>query len=275
MAFYLDTLRRLVADGQLDPALPTLVVAGGETDRDVLMEAGFTDVTISNVDERMTGTEFAPYKWRFLDAEQLDVEPGEFAQIIEHMGLHHCGSPHRGLLEMYRCAGKAVLAFENRDSATMRLAVRLGFVPEHEFEAVADHDYRYGGYRNTAIPNAVYRWTERDVAKSLASFDPAHEIPVRFFYGLRLPHERIKLIRNPLVKLAFRASLVPFTVLSKLVPSQMNEFAFFIDKGARRHQSWIDPDTGTLTPRYFDNGKWTDPSVGKASVPADGAGPAA
>jgi hypothetical protein len=263
MSFYLDTVRRLVAEGRLDPALPTLVVAGGTTDRDVLLEAGFTDVTISNVDERMTGDEFAPCKWRFVDAEQIDVEPGEFAQIVEHMGLHHCGSPHRGLLEMYRCAGRSVLAFENRDSLAMRMAIRLGFVPEHEFEAVADHDYRYGGYRNTAVPNAVYRWTERDVAKSLASFDPAHDVPVRFFYGLRLPHERIKLIRNPLLKLAFKASLVPFALLAKAMPSQMNEFAFFIDKGARRYQTWIDPATGTLTPRYFDQGKWTDPSAGK------------
>ena len=265
-AFYLETLRTLVREGKLDPAAPTLVVAGGDTDRDVLLEAGFTDVTISNVDERMTGSEFAPFKWLFLDAEQLDVEPGRFAQIIEHMGLHHCGSPHRGLLEMYRCAGKAVLAFENRDSLTMRAAIRLGFVPEHEFEAVADHDYRYGGYRNTAVPNAVYRWTERDVEKSLASFDPAHAIPVRFFYGLRLPHGRINLIRNPLVKLAFKASLVPFTLLAKLAPSQMNEFAFFIDKVARRPQAWIDPDTGTLTPRYFDDGKWSDPTAGKPAA---------
>ena len=268
MAFYLDTIRRLVADGLLDPHLPTLVVAGGATDRDVMLAAGFTDVTISNVDERMTGDEFAPFKWLYVDAEQIEVEPGRFPQIVEHMGLHHCGSPHRGMLEMYRCAGKSVLVFENRDSLAMRAATRLGFVPQHEFEAVADHGYRYGGYRNTAVPNAVYRWTERDVEKALASFDPAHQVPVRYFYGLRLPHHRIALIRNPLLRLAFRASLAPFSLLARLVPTQMNEFAFFIDKGARRPQAWIDPETGTLTPRYFENGKWRDPSSAKD---ADGA----
>lgn len=59
---------------------------------------------------------------------------------------------------------------------------------------------------------------------------------------------------------------------ARLAPSQMNEFAFFIDKGAgaRRHQSWIDPATGTLTPRYFDNGKWSDPSASKQADPEAG-----
>src|SRR5215207_3775626 len=142
MSLYSTTIRQLVKEGRLDPSLPTLVVAGGATDRQVLLDAGFTDVTISNLDERMVGNEFAPYKWLFLDAEDLAVEPARYAQIIEHMGLHHCGSPHRGLLEMYRCAGNSVLVFENRDSLAMTVATRLGFVPVYELEAVADNGYR-------------------------------------------------------------------------------------------------------------------------------------
>ena len=265
MSLYLDTLKRLVAEGRLDPAAPTLVVAGGATDRQVMLDAGFTDVTISNLDERMTGSEFAPYKWEFLDAEELAVEPGRFAQIIEHMGLHHCASPHRGLLEMYRCAGHSVLAFENRDSATMALATRLGFVPVYEFEAVAGHDYRYGGQRNTAVPNAVYRWTEREVEKILASYDPAHEVPVRYFYGLRLPHHRVAMIGNPVKRLAFKAALAPFSLLAKAMPRQMNEFGFFIDKRAARPQPWIDPATGVMTPAYWGKQGWKDPADNDAT----------
>lgn len=263
MSLYAATVNQLVAEGRLDPALPTLVVAGGPTDRQVLLDAGFTDVTISNLDERMLGHEFAPYKWLLLDAEELTVEPGRYAQIIEHMGLHHCASPHRGLLEMYRCAGNCVLAFENRDSLAMGLATRLGFVPVFEFEAVAGNDYVYGGQRNSAVPNAVYRWTEREVAKILASYDPARDVSVRYFYGLRLPHNRVNLIRNPVKRLAFKASLVPFSLLAKVFPRQMNEFGFFIDKRASKLRTWIDPETGTLTRAYWGKEGWRDPASGK------------
>jgi hypothetical protein len=261
MSLYSDTVNQLVAEGRLDPALPTLVVAGGPNDREVLLDAAFTDVTISNLDERLAGHEFAPYRWLYLDAEDLAVEPGRYAQIIEHMGLHHCASPHRGLLEMYRCAGRSVLAFENRDSLTMALATRLGFVPAYEFEAVAEHDYRSGGQRNSAVPNAIYRWTERELECTLASYDPTRVVSIRYFYGLRLPHHRVKLIRHPLKRLAFKAALTPFSWLTKLFPRQMNEFGFFIDKRASELQPWIDPATGTLTREYWRKGNWKDPAA--------------
>jgi hypothetical protein len=252
MSLYADTIEQLLREGQLDPGLPTLVVAGGRTDRQVLLDAGFTDVTISNLDERMTGSEFAPFRWRFLDGEDLAAEEGEFAQIIEHMGLHHCASPHRGLLEMYRCASRSVLVFENRDSLSMRLAIRLGFVPVYEHVAVADHGYRFGGWRNTGVPNAVYRWTEREIEKTLLSCDPAHAVPISFFYGLRLPVKRTAKIRNPARRFLARVAMLPFRLIARLLPRQMNEFAFFIDKGARVLQPWIDPETMTLSRSYWE-----------------------
>lgn len=249
MSFYIETLRKLIATGKLDPSRSTLVVAGGENDRQTLLDAGFTDVVISNLDTRMTGNEFAPYGWEFLDGEELAVKPDRFDQIIVHLALHHFGSPHRGLLEMYRCAGKAVLAMENRDSLSMRVAIRFGFVPAYELEAVAGHDFRFGGYRNSAVPNAVYRWTEREVRKVMLSYDPAHIVPITFFHGLRLPTHRANRIRNPLARLLFRAVLLPFSLFAFLFPKQGNDFAIFIDKDGRRLQPWIDAETGTLTPR--------------------------
>jgi hypothetical protein len=251
MTFYASTLLRLIKDGSLDPGLPTLVIAGGRTDMLALQAAGFRDVVISNLDPRFKGDEFAPYGWEPLDGENLDVEPGRFAQIIVHLALHHFGSPHRGLLEMYRCAGKSVLAMENRDSLSMRLAVRLGFVQRFELHAVAGNDFRYGGWRSTNVPNSVYRWTEREVHKTLLSWDPAHQVPVRFFYGLRLPYDRAATIRNPVMRGLFRCSLAPFWLFTKLFPRQCNDMAIFIDKGARRLQPWIDPETGGLSERSW------------------------
>ena len=69
---------------------------------------------------------------------------------------HHCHSPHRGLLEMYRVARRGVLAFEPRDTRLVRLGVRLGFGQEYEIAAVAgknaptDHSKRRNLKRMTA-----------------------------------------------------------------------------------------------------------------------------
>lgn len=84
---------------------------------------------------------------------------GSFDQVIEHMSLHHCAVPHQALAEMMREARRGVLVMENRDSALMRLAVRLGWAAEYELAAVAGNAFQHGGWRNTAVPNFVYRWT--------------------------------------------------------------------------------------------------------------------
>lgn len=253
-SFYSDTIAKLIAEGAIDPAASTLVVAAGLYDRAVLLDLGFSDVTISNLDERMRGDEFAPFKWQFLDAENLDLEDESFDQVFVHMGLHHCGSPHRGLLEMFRVARRAVLVFENRDSLSMKFASRIGLAADYEFEAVADNDFQYGGWRNSAVPNRVYRWTERDVEKTLASWDPAHDVPVRYFYGLRLPQVRIDMMSNPLIRTLFRTCFLPIRLLSKLAPKQMNEFGIFIHKEARTLRSWMDPQTGQMSRAFWNKG---------------------
>lgn len=240
MDFFTDLLKRLVTEGRLDPAAPTLVVAGDGTDRDALLAAGFTDATISNLDTRMTGDELAPYAWTRLDAEALALEDDSFDQVIEHMGLHHCRSPHAALLEMYRVARKAVLVVENRDSATMRLAVRLGLGADFELQAVRDGGHEFGGHRNSAIPNYVYRWTEREVSKALASADPAHQADVSFHYGFRFPRERARAERG-IKRFALEAARLPFALYARALPRQANVFAFLIDKSARKLHPWMEP----------------------------------
>ena len=249
MDFYVNTLRLLVAEGKLDPRASTLVVAGGPKDRAALLEAGFTRVTISNLDTRMSGGEFAPYDWAFIDAENIAFKDGAFEQVIEHMGLHHCGSPHHALLEMYRVARRSVLAFENRDLFTLRLAVRMGVVPVYELDAVRGNGFQFGGFRNSAIPNHVYRWTEREVTKTIASYDPAHEVGIRFFYNLRYPIERVKSYRG-LKRLSLQLLRLPFGVYAAMLPRQANEFGFFVDKSARTAHAWIDAGSGGLSHAY-------------------------
>lgn len=245
MEFYLKTLQALVAKGTLDPDASTLVVAGGQKDRAALLAAGFTNVTISNLDTRMKGYEFAPYAWALTDAEQISFDDNSYHQVIDHMGLHHCGSPHRALLEMYRVASQFVLVFENRDSFTLRLATRLGVVPDYEIDAVVGNDHKFGGFRNTAIPNFIYRWTEREVRKVIATIDPAHKVSIEFFYNLRYPSERINSFRGA-KRLVLQCLKLPFTIYAMMLPRQANEFGFCIKKRDRALQPWIDAKSGNL-----------------------------
>jgi hypothetical protein len=239
MDFYPRLLIELARTGELDPAASTLVVAGDEHDRDALMAAGFEDVTISNLDERAESAALAPYRWARLDAEAIDAGDGSYAQVIAHMGLHHCASPHRAVLEMYRVASNTVLAIENRDSLLMRLAARAGMARDYEFEAVRDAGYRGGGVRNSGVPNHVYRWTEREVAKTLASADPAHAVAVRYRYALRFPNQRIGEARG-LRRALFSAARWPVALIARAFPSQANVFAFLIDKRGRRLHPWME-----------------------------------
>ena len=166
--FYRRVLGELLESGLLRRDMSVLVVAGGPADRDALLSLGFERVTISNVDEEVTPESLAPYEWAYQDAESLGYEDGSFDLTVVSAGLHHCRSPHRALLELYRVARVAAVAFESRDSALMRLAVRLGAVDEYELAAVAAHGLRSGGVANSSTPNYVYRWTEREVEKTVA-----------------------------------------------------------------------------------------------------------
>jgi len=228
--FYVDTLNKLIHQGVLARTSRVLVVCGGPRDQQALLECGFENVVISNLDSRMTGNEFAPFDWSFQDAEQLEYEDDCFDFCVAHSGLHHCRSPHRALLEMYRVSRKGVIVFEPLDNAVCRLGVRLGLGQDYELAAVAGNDYAYGGLKNTPIPNYVYRWTEREIEKAIQSNCPLGKHRFRYFYRLRVPWERTQLMNSRLLYLAF-AALMPLARLFTLAfPHASNNFAFVVQK---------------------------------------------
>jgi ubiquinone/menaquinone biosynthesis C-methylase UbiE len=209
-----------------------LVVCGGEFDRNTLLEEGFASVTISNLDERMRGDEFAPYAWSFQDAEGLTYPDGSFDYCVVHAGLHHCASPHRALLEMYRVARRGVLAFEARDSLLMRAAVRANKVPLYEACAVRSHGFLYGGVRNTSVPNYIYRWTESEVEKTIASYAPHAPHRIHYYYGLRIPEERLPFAGRPRLRWLPRGAKHLVELSTRVFQKQGNLFAFYIEKPA-------------------------------------------
>jgi SAM-dependent methyltransferase len=219
--FYIEVLNRLVSEGSVQTSDSVLVVCGGPFDARSLAAAGFTDVTITNMDPVLSD--------QCQDAENLSYADDAFDLVVVHAGLHHCRSPHRALLEMYRVARKCALAFEARDSLMMRIAIRLGFTFDYELEAVSE-DFVTGGVRNGPIPNFVYRWTEREVGNTIASYDAARIPQFRFFYRLQFPLQRLEFTDNTIKRLAARMLEPVSQFLTRLAPRQCNRFAFAVLK---------------------------------------------
>jgi SAM-dependent methyltransferase len=255
MDFYSHVVRTLTRDRLMQPTDKVLVVCGGEYDAETLRSCGFQDVTISNLDER--SQDFGSFAWAKGDAECLQLEDASFDWTIVHGGLHHCASPHRALLEMYRVARKGVLAMEARDSWLMRLGVLLRMTPEYELEAVVLSGYALGGVRNSAVPNYIYRWTEREVRKTIESAYPQNEQDIRFFYWLLLPERRLRM-SGPIKKLLAWALGLGALCIQRLFPKQGNRFGFAILKTGR-FKPWIDPSGSKMRqdmPLSFDPSKY-------------------
>ena len=248
-SFYCRVLEQLLDEGVIRRDMSVLVVAGGPADRDAFRELGFAQVTISNVDEQVAAEELEPYEWSFQDAEALTYPDGSFDLTVVSAGLHHCRSPHRALLELYRVARVAALALESRDSTLMRVAVKLGAVDEYELAAVAAHGLRSGGVANTSTPNYVYRWSEREVEKTVASFAPHARHRIRFFREFELPEALVEIDRGARASV-LRIARPVVTLITRMLPRQRNLFAFLIEKPRIPSdlQPWMRIEEGELLP---------------------------
>jgi SAM-dependent methyltransferase len=228
--FYAQAIRRLLGMGILDRTMRVLVACGGGLDRDVLSKQGFQDVTITNLDDRLSADEFRPFTWSYQDVENLTFADHEFDFAIVHNGLHHCHSPHRALLELYRVARHGVLVFEPRDTTLVRLGIRFGFGQRYEVASVSHNGLHAGGVANSQVPNFIYRWTEREVEKTVLSYAPYGEPRFLYQYALRVPWGRLQTLKSPLLLFGVVAALPLLKLVFQLVPTQANGFAFAVVK---------------------------------------------
>jgi SAM-dependent methyltransferase len=193
-AFVESVLAELLEEGVLATSDSVIAVCAGSRERDLFAERGFANVLITNLDERITDeAAFAPFRWSLQDAQNLSIPDASFDFAFVADGLHHCSSPHKALLEMYRVSRKGLVVIESRDNLLMRVATSVGLSPEYELEAVVGNDFKWGGVDNTGIPNHIYRWTESEFKKTISSFAPAGKHVFRFFYGLNLPFEQAEM----------------------------------------------------------------------------------
>jgi hypothetical protein len=218
-----------------------LVLAGGTFDRQCLLDAGLTGVTISNLEYHAGHKDYSPFEWRRLDAEKLEVEDNAYDWALIHAGLHHLAVPAMGVCEMFRVARKGILCLEARDSLLMKLAVKMGLTSDHELESALLSDGVWGGYRNGPIPNYVYRWTEREFEKVVNSYAPAHKHTFFYDYGFQVPLGRFAMARNPLYRFA-GFGIAKFARMAEiLMPTQGNQFAFGALKNTAL-QPWLTED---------------------------------
>lgn len=224
--FYRKNIQKFL----IDTDATVLVCGGGSFDKLIFESCNFKNVTISNLDSRMTGTEYAPFAWAYQDAEALSYPDNSFDYVAIHAAIHHASSPHRVLTEMYRVARKGVLSIESRDSLIMRIFEKLGVTQVYEHAAVFYNDCKYGGVNNTDIPNFVYRWTEREIEKTIKSYAPYAKQQIFYEYETSFPVTP-ELEKNGTIKYILLKIAQPFFwVLTRLFRRQQNLFAFFIRK---------------------------------------------
>lgn len=231
----MDSLQfcRRVISSAASPSESVLVVCGGSNDAATLRDLGFSRVTVTNLDPHGHAN-FDAYPVERQDAERLTYADGAYDWAMVRAGLHHCASPHGALVEMLRVARKGVIVIEARDCLLIRLAVALGLTDDYERDAVRLGG-GMGGLRGGPVPNYVYRWTEREVRKTVESACPATVNRISYHYNTQMPHNRLS--HGPAWKRAAVAmATLPLAVLTTLAPSQCNEFAFVVRRGAAK--SW-------------------------------------
>ena len=217
--FYVDVLRAALRDGALRADDRVLVVCGGVRDEASLREAGLRNFELSNIGGDVE-----------VDVENLSYPDAAFDAVIVHSGLHHCASPHRGLLEMYRVAKKCIILFEPADNLVTRLGQRLGIGQTYEFAAVQGNRLECGGWRNTSVPNWVYRFTASEIRQTINCAVPFGPHRFSFHYRTRIPWRQLRVRHNKLPLMLAAIAAPVLRLLDAVGPVASNNLAAVIVK---------------------------------------------
>jgi SAM-dependent methyltransferase len=241
----LEVIERYREACGVDGNQPVLVLGGGQEDLDILTACGFKQMVMSNIDSAGLA----------LDAENIALPDNSYPIVFAHAVLHHCRSPHKAIGEMVRVARQHVFFLEPNDSWALRMLVRLGYSFPYELAAVAAHEYLHGGMRDGPIPNYIYRWTGREVEKSVASYHPERQFLVRAHPYWDFYVNEYELVSRKETRVAKLAEIIgPRNLVSLLhlgqavlnllppVRSQGNKFFCAISK--RELQPWIEMRDG-------------------------------
>lgn len=238
--FYLNMVQRLLVRGEVSCEMSVLVLCGEQMDAEIFDHLGFSDVTVTNLDERHQESWSTGAQWDHQNAEALDYPDRSYDFVVVHLGLHHCRMPHKALCEMYRVSRKGLLVIEPCENWMVRIGRKLGVGQAYEVHAVAAHGLRGGGVNNTPVPNYVYRWTVENIRHTICSFAP--EFDHRLYAKSNLVvhwhdlHAKKKKGRLVLMLLLFPV----LKLASWFSPQFGNNLGVFVAKaGASDLQTWM------------------------------------
>ena len=219
--FVISVLERILTTGVLNKNSSILAICAGEAERELFVNLGFTNVTLTSLDPSIVDHSGHPYVCALADAMRLPFENEDFDFVFVSDGLHHCDSPHGALIEMLRVSRVGILVIESRDNLCMRIGIKLGLVQRYELSAVIANNGTHGGVNYTDIPNFVYRWTEREFEKVVNCYLPWGASKFRYFYGLNIPNKRFNGMRGAF----FSVSILFVKLFTLLFRKQGNTFA--------------------------------------------------
>ena len=209
-----------------------LLISASINEVKILKDLGYLNFSITYHDENEK-KQFLDYGFKEntnlfkSDLRDLTFKDNSFEYVVTNATIHHIDLPHKAITELYRVAIKGVLIIESNDSLAMRLAAKMKLAEEFEVSSI-NEDKNSGGLLDTAIPNYVYRWTEKEILKLLKSFDPINVNLVIFDYASDLTNfkNRDSYIENIFLKTLIIAGKVFFFFFKK----QRNCMSIYIDK---------------------------------------------
>jgi len=201
-----------------------LIIGGSERENELFKSLQYKKFILSN---------FKPDPKKFsnkiihIDATKIDFKDNSFDYVITHACIHHMRKPHLAILEMYRVSKIGTLIIEGNDSWLMRISVRLRASEDFEVSSV-DKDNKLGGVEESGIPNYIYRWNEREVFKTISSYEPEVEHKIYFNYENDLTNSgtqnhKYKSKLYSLIKLILKIFFIIFK-------KQQNLLSIYIDK---------------------------------------------
>ncbi len=185
-----------------------LVIGGTSQENDLFHSLGFRNVTLTNITQ--INLEYLRYQFIKQDGMRLDFPDNSYDVEFVANSLHHMSRPHLALTEMYRVARKGLILLESNDSVLIRLLCILRLVDKYEV-SVED------GIKTT---NYVYRWTEREIKKTIYSYDPSYSNKFLFYYALHLPVKGIRRILGII--------LYPFLLILQCIKQTNSLFALIM-----------------------------------------------
>jgi SAM-dependent methyltransferase len=177
-----------------------------------------------------------------VDVENLPYPDASYDAVIVHSGLHHCTSPHRGMLEMYRVAKRCIILFEPADNLVTRLSQKLGIGQSYEFAAVQGNRLECGGWRNTSVPNWVYRFTASEIRQTINCAAPFGLHRFHFYYRTRVPWRQLRVRRNKLPLVIATVAAPVLRMLDAIGPLASNNIAAVVVKPDLREEKfpWLE-----------------------------------